>query len=286
LVVGIAALFLSWMPFVCLVSLVGAGIGLVFGFAGVLTSLIQKRFLGLGLSLAGGAVNLLALLVALVVTILSGGLFGSMRVDALSEPTAGVTLPEWGQVFDPDGDCTVEEKGPTLNIRVPPTAHDLSAELGRVNAPRVLREVEGDFVAQVKVCGAIHPVANAAVPGRVSFQSAGLLLWENPRSYIRLERAALNRDGPVQTYASLEMRSHAWPWAAEPVGLLEQDTYLRLERRGDQILGSVSEDGKQWTPLQPLHASLPSKVRIGVAAVNAAQQPLQVRFEDFKIEKK
>jgi hypothetical protein len=35
-----------------------------------------------------------------------------------------------------------------------------------------------------------------------------------------------------------------------------------------------------------LHAALPSKVRIGVAAVNAAQQPLQVRFGEFTIKKK
>jgi hypothetical protein len=30
----------------------------------------------------------------------------------------------------------------------------------------------------------------------------------------------------------------------------------------------------------------PSKVRVGVAAVNAAQQPLAVRFEGFRIDKR
>ena len=286
LVVGMATLSISWLPVVCFVSLIGAGLGLLLGFAGFLTALIQKRFLGLGLSLAGGAVNVLALFVALVVMILSGGFFGSMRIDAFSEPPAGAALPEWGQVFDPDGDCTVEQKGPTLSLHVPPTAHDLSAELGLVNSPRVLQEVEGDFVAQVKVCGTIHPTARPVIPGRISCQSAGLLLWDNPRNYIRLERAALNRDGAVLSYASLERRAHAWPFVVPPVGLPEQDIYLRLERRGDQFLGSVSGDGKQWKRLQPMNATLPSKVRIGVAAVNAAQQPLQIRFEEYAIQKK
>ncbi len=286
LVVGIAALSVSWMPVVCILSLICAGFGLLLGFAGFLTALIQRRFLGLGFSLVGGALNLLALCVALFVMILSGGLFPSMRIDAFNEPPAGAALPQWGQVFDPDGDCTVEQKGPTLSLHVPPTAHDLSAELGLVNSPRVLQEVEGDFVAQVKVCGTIHPTARPVIPGRISCQSAGLLLWDNPRNYIRLERAALIRDGVVQSYASLERRAHAWPIVVPPVGLPEQDIYLRLERRGDQILGSVSGDGKQWMLLQAMNATLPSKVRVGVAAVNAAQQPLQIRFKDYAIQKK
>jgi len=289
--VGVWAVALGLKPFVCVYSLVGAGIGLVLGIAGTVAALIQKRFAGLGLSLAGGAVNLLALVVALIMTLVSGAvssgrLFAPLQLAVQNEPAASATLPDWGQVFDPEGDCIIERQGPALVIRVPPTAHDLSAELGLVNAPRVLQEVEGDCVAQVKVCGTIRPLANAIVPGRVSFQSAGLLLWQDMRNYIRLERAALNRDGLVQTYASLEIRKDAWPQAVAPLELLDQDTYLRLERRGNQVLGFVSENAQQWMALEPLHTALPNKVRIGVATVNAAQQPLQVRFEEFKIEKK
>ena len=194
-----------------------------------------------------------------------------------------VTLPGWGQTFNPDGDCTIalEENG--LTIRLPGTPHDLTAELGRVNAPRVLQEVEGDFVAQVKVCGTLRPTAPASVPGHIPYQAGGLLLWADNRNYVRLERAALQRDGAVRPVAAFELR-----WKGELAGarsseVPDRDTYLRLERRGSQLLGAVGTDGRQWTPLEPLEAELPAKVRVGVAAVNAARQPLSIRFEEFQV---
>jgi RNA polymerase sigma factor (sigma-70 family) len=88
-----------------------------------------------------------------------------------------VTLPGWGQPFNPDGDCTITPEDSALVIRVPRTPHDLTAEVGRVNAPRVLQDVEGDFSAEVKVRGVLHPGADASVPGHVAYQAGGLLLW-------------------------------------------------------------------------------------------------------------
>src|SRR5262245_56616033 len=61
----------------------------------------------------------------------------------------------WGEATDPDGECKIEEKKGKLTIKVPGSLHDLfpgqKDEKKRFNAPRVLREVEGDFVAYVKV---------------------------------------------------------------------------------------------------------------------------------------
>ena len=157
-------------------------------------------------------------------------------------------------------------------------------EVGRINAPRVLQEVEGDFTAQVKVCGVLHPTAAASVPDRVAYQAGGLLLWSDNRNYIRLERAALQRDGAVQPLAAFEMRLRGELADAHPAVAPDQDIYLRLERRGNQFRAAFSTDGRQWTPLEPLQAPLPAKVRIGVAAVNAARQPLSLRYEEFRVQ--
>ena len=260
--------------------------GLLIGIVGIVFGAMRKQS-GLGLSIGGGAVNLVALLIAIVMTIVTGNItnsFQKMMTSVLDEG-AGTTLPGWGQTYDPDHDCTFStvDRPKSLSILVPPTPHDLSAELGQVNAPRVLQEMEGDFSVQVKVCGAINPVAPGNVPGRVSFQSGGLLLWSDRINYIRLERAAINQGGATRPYASLEMRENGQFAPPQSVALMDQDTYVRLERRGNQVIGSFSSDGQQWNQLQPLNVTLPAKVRVGVAVVNAAQQPLTVRFEEFRI---
>src|SRR4051812_23154191 len=53
----------------------------------------------------------------------------------------------WGDVIDPEGDCRVGLEKGTLTIAVPATSHDLSVEAGNMKAPRVLRGVDGDFIA-------------------------------------------------------------------------------------------------------------------------------------------
>ena len=73
-------------------------------------------------------------------------------------------------MIDPDGDCTIDLKDGRLTIRVPGRPHGLDAEVDKLNSPRVLREIEGDFIADLKVDGAhqarrtIHESQRLAVP--------------------------------------------------------------------------------------------------------------------------
>jgi regulation of enolase protein 1 (concanavalin A-like superfamily) len=288
LMLGVPALVVSWVPLVCIFSLIAGGLGLVIGLAGIVAAAVQKGP-GLGLSIGGGVVNLVALLVALTMTIFTGGMLvaiGETAEHASADgPSDGATVPGWGQMLDPDGDCTICRQGDALAINVPAKPHDLSVELGYVNSPRVLQEVQGDFSIQVKVCGTIRPTAPAAIPGRVPFQSAGLLMWADRNNYVRMERAAFSRGGPAQSYASLEARTGGPRPTAATAGLPDQDVYVRLERRGNQFRGSYSTDGRQWTSLPPMNVMYPDKVAIGVTAVNAAQQPLVVRFEELTVAK-
>src|SRR5262245_57986525 len=72
-----------------------------------------------------------------------------------------------GKVTDPDGDCKISFSDGKLNIMVPGTAHDLSAELqSKRNAPRVMRDIKGDFIAEVRVDGSFNPAVESTVPGR------------------------------------------------------------------------------------------------------------------------
>src|SRR5215212_3451905 len=69
----------------------------------------------------------------------------------------GMTIRGWGAVADPDEDCHVAIEGKRVSITVPGTSHEFAAELERWNAPRIMQDVHGDFIAEVKVCGALNP---------------------------------------------------------------------------------------------------------------------------------
>lgn len=199
-------------------------------------------------------------------------------------PPPDAPLADWGRRFDPDGDCTFNVQGGALTIDVPPTPHDLSIERVRTNAPRVLREVDGDFRLQVKVCGELRPLAAGSIPGRLSFQAGGILLWSDERNYVRFERAAFNQNGKITTYVAFEARVDGRPRAGQTLSIPDRDTHLRLERRGKQLRAFVSADGKLWRSQQNTDIDLPPKVQVGIAVINAAQQPLRVRFEEFHID--
>src|SRR6476619_733909 len=51
----------------------------------------------------------------------------------------------WGQFIDPDDDCAWRLKNNTLTILVPGREHDLGAERGVMNAPRIMQQIVGDF---------------------------------------------------------------------------------------------------------------------------------------------
>ncbi len=70
---------------------------------------------------------------------------------------------------------------------------------------------------------------------------------------------------------------------ARALDIPDQDARLRLGRHGNRLAASVSTDGVRWRPLDSLEVELPTKVRIGVTAVNTARQPLTVRFEELRV---
>jgi hypothetical protein len=114
--------------------------------------------------------------------------------------------PGWDKPTDPDRDCKFKREMGGLVITVPGKDHDLAIERGLMNSPRLLRDVEGDFVALVRVGGNFVPSLNSTSKQRIPFVGAGLVLMAGEKTYIRLERAALRANGVVKTYANWELR--------------------------------------------------------------------------------
>jgi hypothetical protein len=188
----------------------------------------------------------------------------------------------WGDVIDPDGDCQFILKGARLSIAVPGTLHDLASEIGKFNAPAVLTDAEDDFAATVCVPEKLVPGGQCSRPGFLPSNGTGLLLWNDPSNYVRHERAAILRNGKIVPYVCFELHERGRRQGVS-VGVTNAPVHLRLVRRGNQIIGSVSSDGKAWKDLQTLTVDYPTKVKIGVAAVNSSTQPFTAVLEGFHV---
>lgn len=200
--------------------------------------------------------------------------------------SAGQQVPtRWGTAVDPDRDCDFSVRNDTLTLTVPGSDHVLGIERGKTNAPRVLREVDGDFTAQVKLSAKFATNAISLVVGRRSFQCAGLLLWQDSGTYIRFEFAHMVAD---QTYdfASFELRREGrFEIPSDALGhpLPGGTAFLRLERRGIRITTSESSDGTHWNSVGAMTVKLPPKVLIGMIAGNNTSSPLTAEFSDFTV---
>jgi regulation of enolase protein 1 (concanavalin A-like superfamily) len=218
----------------------------------------------------------------------SCALFVVMAAVAAAAPLqkpAGM-VPGIGKIIDPDGDCKFSFEDGKLTITIPGTDHGLSAEQDRMSSPRVLQEVDGDWIVQVKVCGAFPHGATSLVANRRPFHGAGLLLWQDEGTYVRLERAELNLDGQNLSYGNFELRKDkefVKPGNAEEMPLENKDVYLRLERRGSEIHGAASTDGTEWKAFKPIMVELGKKVKVGIVAGHNTSSGYAPRFEEFKL---
>jgi len=201
-------------------------------------------------------------------------------------------VPDFGRVVDPDGDSKIEANDGKLKITLPGTkVHDLSGvrEENRRTAPRVLKEVVRDFAATVKVTCALEP---ARQEKNNSFNGAGLLVWENDKNFMRMERNLwVTPDGQRVSYAPLFEYWHNNQCNTLKGGTTTPyfkgaSTYLRITRAGDEFKTAVSHDGGKWMETDSVTATMPRKVKVGVAAINSAPNAFTAEFSDLKVDKR
>ncbi len=189
----------------------------------------------------------------------AGRFFGSFTIGTVKKkktgPKAeieGKEIAGWGTAIDPDGDCKIAPDGKALVVEVPGKLHDLNADIDKFNAPRVLREVEGDFNIQVKVVGDFKPGAKSLNPKSVPFNGGGIFVWRDSDNYIRLERAAIIRGGKLEQLRGLR-GARGWfarcpaqraphPWHGLPEDGAPWQPHRRLRQQGRQALDGTQAD--------------------------------------------
>jgi uncharacterized protein (TIGR03067 family) len=197
-------------------------------------------------------------------------------------------IPDWGTVIDPDGDCTIRQADGKLTIQLPATPHDLwygeKNEKTRFNAPRVLREIEGDFIATVKVTADWNEI-----PASGGYHGAGLLVWDSEKQYLRLERNRFinpKAGSHFLTFTSalydLNNRRPFFRSSREEF-FQGRSTWLKLGRSGDLVWTSISHDGHNWIETGQFPTEFPKRVQLGVEAVNGVAREFLVEFESFTV---
>lgn len=198
-----------------------------------------------------------------------------------------IPIPGWGELMNPNPSCKHKILESGLKLTLPAAVHDLSVEIGRMNAPRVLRPVKGDFTIQVRVAGVSHPGNQSAIPGRRPFCSAGILVWQNERNYIRLERAELLNGNSRSTYASWELRKDgkfARAGRTDELPLSGAETWLRISRTGETFTGAASPDGQQWSSLSPITLGGNDELMAGILAINDTRVPFHPQFSELSLQ--
>ncbi|MCA9122204.1 MAG: SEL1-like repeat protein [Planctomycetaceae bacterium] len=210
---------------------------------------------------------------------------------ASTAATVGDSVDDWGTFHDPDGDCAIIRGAHRMTIKVPPGRHDLYFDnedpSERNNAPRVVREVTGDFLAQVKVTADWS--LRTPLPNEQNTFAAGLAIVASPQHYVRHERILFRHRqlGTASTFVpsiyDVDGRRRTSLEVATPDYFQGPSTWFRVRRTGQLVYTYISHDGQQWKPAREIITELPEKVQVGIHAINASGSEFTVDFEDYEL---
>ncbi len=226
-----------------------------------------------------------------LVAVLGFGFLPMQGQDLAEIGEAKRETPGWGTATDPDHDCKFFVAEDALLISVPGSRpHDLAADIGTTNAPRVLQPVRGDFTIQVKVEGRFAPGDDSTKAGRTGYNGAAIVAVCDDRNVVTLARAALQHPGEEAVpYANFEIRVGG---ELQRIGMTGDHPipkngpmFLRLERRGAKFLAAVSADGISWDVLDPkeIPAEWPKELQAGIAAISTSKDEFNPRFSNLQI---
>lgn len=200
-----------------------------------------------------------------------------------------------GTLQDPAGDCKLEKAEKAVKITVPGTLHTLAPQLkdkaGKAvkNAPMAVTEVKGDFVAHVRVGGDIRPGADPTTDPRgkrlpITYQGAGLVLWQDQDNYVRLERGK-GTAGGTSLVSRILVEVCADGLEAEPpyyIDVADGPISVMILRAEGRVMCLFQEEGSEkWKVFRPLGTRFPEQVKVGVVAVNISKKPFTAELEDF-----
>ena len=218
------------------------------------------------------------------------GVAGGDSADGKTAAEPADVIKGWGKKEDPAGGTTIELQDTTL-VMTTPAAYVDNYPPGKVNAPRVMQEVSGDFVVEVRVTHLDPSQTDSVLKSLGSFPTAyhagALIVRTNEKNFIRFEKGSKNTKGKRATTCELQVWENDKRMFYVPEDIEDVVVHLRLERQGDLLLSSFSkDDGKNWKELPKYTLdTLKDTVSVGVSLTSNTDPGCTVKFQDFKVAK-
>jgi len=201
----------------------------------------------------------------------------------------------WGKIVDPARDTEFKASKTTLTMTVAGEPH-VFGEDGQRTAPRVMREVRGDFMIQVKTSLA-SPKSTPAKFSRdllpagrgadwlnaAPFQGAGIVVMQDDGNLFKLGQGTLFHQDSVEKYLAWQGHSQERSSHGGKIEPGKQFAYLRLQRFGPHLFPSGSDDGERWTHLPMITGQLPEALQVGLVAEHNTAEGFQATFSQFKL---
>jgi len=199
-----------------------------------------------------------------------------------------LTFNGWGTYEDPTAATKLSFAGDVLTLRAFDGYVDNFPQ-GKVNSPRIVRPVTGNFDAQVKVIE-LDPAEPGTVHANLgnfptAYHAGTLLLRADDKNMVRVERISMARRGRQSHLAAVQVIQGGQTLAYHPQEVEEKPVILRMQRESNRLLASFSQDdGRNWTEFPSVDVEfLPEKIKVGVSMTSNTQIGSLVRFRDYRL---
>ncbi len=199
----------------------------------------------------------------------------------------------FGEIVDPDKDCKFKLDGDKLLVTMPGgKRYDYRDERlpGRqageqkpvTNCPRVLREVEGDFVVTVRASATL-PDDPKAADGKMPEAGAGIFITDADKRVWRAGMHDFDLTGKGRKLMAIIPGSHGpagFPLTANKSGA---SLYTRLTLQNGKLSVEFSGDGKEWQGGISLSMDKNEKRKVGVYGFSNSTTDTTVTFSEFEV---
>jgi regulation of enolase protein 1 (concanavalin A-like superfamily) len=192
----------------------------------------------------------------------------------------------WGTPVDPDDDCKFGAKDKALMIIIPGKHHDLThtADYTKLNSPRVLQPMSGDFSLEASVAKFVLPKPDTSSGGNFSFVSAGLLVWQDDKNFVRFDRAA--EGSAPSPFLWVEHFSGGKPVTQKLARTDNANVVLKIERQGDELTFTAKSDGEtEWRKIHSAKMKLTPDLEVGVLAINSTNRVFTAEFSGLELKR-
>ena len=207
--------------------------------------------------------------------------------DAKSLPKIDESL--WGKPVNPIGVGQFEPLANTNALRITSSAYPVdypTDDFLRRFSPRLMRNVTGDFTAQVTMVPEFSPSPSSSNNSDEILQAAGLVLEAGQTNHLRIDlamqgrgqakhiRERISRAGNVTNYNAIETPEF------DP----RKPITLRIARHGSLCAVAWKQGEAPWTESKA-HLCVPwySSVKIGMYVSNTCIKPFRASFQDYQI---